>query len=220
MKCLFELPDHVDMEQGALLENLANAVAAIRRLRLGLAERVLIIGATPIGLLTAQVASLHSPRALVVAGAGDGRLAVGDALGATGTVEMRSLDVVEQVRDALGGQADAVLLCGYAKRDFELAMQVVGWTGRVLVEGHYDPLVTVPFAPRDLVTKNVSMVPNTGWSTPDYQQALDLVSCGMVDVKAVITHRFPLELWEEAFALFAEVDGDALHICIEPNGAS
>ena len=217
-ECLFALPDHADMEQGALLENLANAAAAIRRLRLSLAERVLVIGATPIGLLAVQVARLHSPRALVVAGAGEERLAVGATLGATGAVEVRSADVVEQVRDALGGNADAVLLCGYAKRDFELAMKAVGWTGRVLVEGHYDPLVTVPFAPRDLVTKNITLVPNTGWSTPDYQQALDLVSCGMVDVKAVITHRYPLERWEEAFALFADVDGGALHVCIEPNG--
>lgn len=215
-RCIFDLPNHLDMEQGALLENLANAVAAIRRLRLGLAERVLVIGATPIGLLAAQVAGLHSPRALVVAGAGRGRLAVAAALGATGTVEARSPDVVEQVRAALGGHADAVLLCGYGKRDFELAMEVVGWTGRVLVEGHYDPLVTVPFAPRDLVTKNATLRPNTGWSTPDYQQALDLVSTDMVDVKAVITHRFPLERWEEAFALFADVDSDALHVAIEP----
>ena len=219
-RCLFELPDHVDLEQGALLENLANAAAAIRRLRLGLTERVLVIGATPIGLLAVQVARLHSPRALVVAGAGEGRLAVGAALGATGTVEVRSADVVEQVRGALGGDADAVLLCGYARRDFELAMDAVGSTGRVLVEGHYDPLVTVTFAPRDLVAKNATMVPNTGWSTPDYQQALDLVSRGMVDVKAVITHRYPLERWEAAFDLFADVDGGALHVCIEPNGAS
>lgn len=214
--CLFNLPDHLDMEQGALLENLANAVAAIRRLRLGLAERVLVIGATPIGLMAAQVARLHSPRALVVAGAGERRLAVAATLGATGAVEVRSPDVVEQVRAALGGDADAVLLCGYGKRDFELAMEVVGWTGRILVEGHYDPLVTVPFTPRDLVTRNATLLPNTGWSTPDYQQALDLASSGMVDVKALITHRFPLERWEEAFDLFADVDGNALHVCIEP----
>ena len=126
---------------------------------------------------------------------------------------------MEQVQDALGGDADAVLICGYARRDFELAMETVASTGRVLLEGHYDPLVTVTLAPRDLVAKSVTMVPNRGWSTPDYQQALDLVSCGMVDVRAVITHRFPLERWEAAFDLFADVDGGALHVGIEPNCA-
>ena len=70
------------------------------------------------------------------------------------------------------------------------------------------------------MTKNATLVPNTGWSTPDYQQALDLVSRGMVDVKAVITHRYPLERWEAAFDLFADVDSGALHVGIEPNGAS
>ena len=62
-------------------------------------------------------------------------------------------------------------------------------------------------------------MPNRGWSTPDYQQALALVSYGMVDVKAVITHQFPLEQWEAAFELFADVDEGALHVGIEPNGA-
>ena len=219
-KCLFELPDHVDVEQGSLLENLANATAAIRRLRLALAERVLVIGATPIGLLAVQVAHLHSPRALVLAGAGESRLQVGAALGATSAVEVRGADVAEQVRAALGGDADVVLICGYSQSDFELAMDTVASTGRVLLEGHYDPLVEVTLAPRDLVARAVTMVPNRGWSTPDYQQALDLVSCGMVDVKSVITHRFPLERWEAAFDLFADVDGGALHVAIEPNGAT
>ena len=112
-----------------------------------------------------------------------------------------------------------MLICGYGRRDFYLAMDAVASTGRVLLEGHYDPLVTVTMAPRDLVAKSVTLVPNRGWSTPDYQQALDLVSYGMVDVKAVITHRFPLEQWEAAFELFADVDGGALHVGIEPNGA-
>ncbi len=218
-RCLFELPDHVDLEQGALLENLANAVAAVRRLRLGLAERVLVIGATPIGLLALQVARLYSPRFLVLAGAGRDRLEVGAALGATGAVEVRSGDAVGRTRDALGGDAGAVLVCGYAQRDFELAMAASASTGRVLVEGHYDPLVTVQLAPRDLVSKAVAIIPNRGWSTPDYQRALDLVSCGMVDVKAVLTHRFPLDQWETAFDLFDDVDGGALHVGIEPNGA-
>ena len=218
-RCLFELPDHVDMEQGSLLENLANATAAVRRLKLGLAERVLVIGATPIGLLAVQVARLYSPRSLVLAGAGEDRLKVGAAFGATGTVEVRSDGVVEELRAALGGDADAVLICGYGRRDFYLAMDAVASTGRVLLEGHYDPLVTVTLAPRDLVAKSITMVPNRGWSTPDYQQALDLVSYGMVDVKAVITHRFPLKQWEAAFDLFADVDGGALHVGIEPNGA-
>ena len=217
-RCLFKLPDHVDMDEGALLENLANATAAVRRMKLSLAERVLVIGATPIGLLAFQVARLHSPRALVLAGAGAGRLDMCSAVGAIGAVEVRSEDALDRIRMDLGGAADAVFICGYSRRDFELALDVVASTGRVLVEGHYDPLVEVGLSPKDIVSRAVTLVPNRGWSTLDYQQALDLVSYDMVDVKTLTTHTFALDQWETAFNLFENVDSDVMHVAIAPNG--
>lgn len=48
----FKLPDHVTMEEGALLEPLSVGVHACRRAGIGLGSKVLILGAGPIGLVT------------------------------------------------------------------------------------------------------------------------------------------------------------------------
>ena len=47
----FRLPDHMSLEEGALLEPLSVAVHACRRSGLSLGDKVLICGAGPIGLV-------------------------------------------------------------------------------------------------------------------------------------------------------------------------
>lgn len=48
----FKLPDHVTMEEGALMEPLSVGVHACRRANVQLGSEVLILGAGPIGLVT------------------------------------------------------------------------------------------------------------------------------------------------------------------------
>lgn len=57
----FKLPDHVTMEEGALLEPLSVGVHACRRANVCLGSEVLILGAGPIGLVTAIAAKVRDP---------------------------------------------------------------------------------------------------------------------------------------------------------------
>ena len=133
-------------------------------------------------------------------------------------MDIQGTAVENDVRTALDGNADAVLLCGYGRYDFIIAMELVGPMGRILVEGHYDPLAEIPFKPRDLIPKSITLVPNRGWSTPDFQLALELASNGMVDLKSLVTHTYTLDDWQEAFDLFGNVSSDALQVSIAPHG--
>lgn len=54
----YKLPDHVTMEEGALLEPLSVGVHACRRANVCLGSEVLILGAGPIGLVTAIAAKV------------------------------------------------------------------------------------------------------------------------------------------------------------------
>ena len=219
-KCLFKLPDHVSLEEGSLVENSANAVAAVRLARIETGQRVVVIGGTPIGLLAMQVARLESPRTLVLAGTGHKRLALAERLGASHTVEVSENGYAERLHDLLDGRgADAVIVCGYSREDLDLAMEVVGSLGRIVVEGHFDPTVEVTLSPQQLlISRAVTMTANRGWTTPDFTRALELISNGMLDAKSVITHTFPLDAWEEAFETFASPDGRAVHAAIDPQG--
>ncbi|MDE0431477.1 MAG: alcohol dehydrogenase catalytic domain-containing protein [Caldilineaceae bacterium] len=217
-RCLFKLPDDVTLEEGSLVENLASAVAAVRLARLEVAERVVIVGATPIGLLALQVARLTSPSTLVMAGAGDRRLALAERLGASHTVDIEQTEARARLSEILGTRgADAVLVCGYSRTEAELAMEVVGSLGRIVIEGHFDPTAEITLSPhRLLVTRAVSVQANRGWLTPDFMRAHELVAGGMVDVKPLVTHTLSLQDWEQAFDIFTNQESQAVQVVLAP----
>ena len=215
---LFKLPDHVTIEEGELLENVANALAAVRNAAPVPGERLVVIGTSPIALLALQVAGLWSPTTLVLVGPDSEHLALGERLGASHTVDVDQPNVAERAKEALGGAgADAVIVCAYGASDIDLAIDLVASRGRIVVEGHFDPRVEVTFSPFQLlVSRAVMLRANRGWLTTDYVRALELVSAGMIDAASLITHRFSLDEWEEAFETFVTRRDHAIQVAIKP----
>jgi len=64
----FRLPDHVSMEEGALLEPLSVAVYACTRAGVTIGKRVLVAGAGPIGLLAMMSAKAYGASEVVITG--------------------------------------------------------------------------------------------------------------------------------------------------------
>ena len=210
---LFRLPDHVTLEEGAVVECLANAVSVVRQSDVGLGERVVIIGPGPIGLLALQVARLAHPSVLVLVGTRDERLTVGERLGATHTINITREGALAGLKDILGGKgADVVAECAGTRSAFELAVDIVGWRGRIAVEGSSDQDLMVPISPSELLSRSAVLRGICGWVTSDFAQALDLLSSGLVDVKPVVTHTFPLEEWETAFEMITERKSEAIKV--------
>jgi L-iditol 2-dehydrogenase len=65
---LFRLPDHVSLEEGALLEPLSVGVHACRRGGVGLGSTILITGAGPIGLVTLITAKAMGAAKVLITG--------------------------------------------------------------------------------------------------------------------------------------------------------
>jgi len=62
------LPDHISLEEGALLEPLSVGVHACKRGEVGISSKVLILGAGPIGLVTLLVAKAMGAKKIVITG--------------------------------------------------------------------------------------------------------------------------------------------------------
>jgi len=217
-RCLYQLPAHLSLEEGALLENLANAVAVTNRAGPQTGERVVIIGATPIGLQALQVARLCTPAALVFAGTGARRLALAEQLGATRVVDLAEPEARASLEGALGGHgAHVVLMCDYTLESARLALDLAGSNGRVVIEAHADPALELPVPLfRVLVARAVTLRANRGWSTKDFTQAHELLARGLVAVTPVVTHRFALADWQQAFATFTDGAGEAAQVLLIP----
>jgi 2-desacetyl-2-hydroxyethyl bacteriochlorophyllide A dehydrogenase len=211
---LFPLPDHITLEEAALVEPLANAVCAVRQARVDVGDRVVIIGPGPIGLLALQVARLCHPSELVLVGTRDTRLELGRRLGATHAVNTTHPNGLEAVRDLLGPRgANVVLECAGTTSAFRLATELVAWHGRVAVEGVYDPDDVVQVSPwKLLLMRTASILGIAGWTFADFSRALELLSMGLVDVRSLITHIVPLESWEQAFELVTRRKDEAVKV--------
>lgn len=62
------LPDHVSLEEGALIEPLSVGIHASRRGGVKLGDRVFVFGAGPVGLLTAAAAKAAGASHVTIAG--------------------------------------------------------------------------------------------------------------------------------------------------------
>ena len=212
-RMLFKLPDHVTLAEEALVEPLANAVSAVRHSNVKTGERVVIIGPGPIGLLALQVARLANPSVLVLVGTRDKRLALGERLGATQLVNIKREGALERLKEILSQKgADVIIDCAGTRSALELAMDIVGWRGRIAIEGVNDTQEMVPISPYFLVAQSISLTGINGWVTADFARALELISSGLVDVKTLITHVFALDEWETAFDMITNRKSKAIKV--------
>lgn len=211
---LFKLPGNVNLLEGAMVENLANAVAVTGQSNLKMGESVAIIGATSIGLMALQVARLSSPSKIVLVGSGSNRLRLGQNLGADHIVDINKDGYMNDLKGIVKG-FDVVIVCGKTKNELKLAIDIAGWRGRIVVEGHYDPDIEIDFSPfKVLVERAVSLQANCGWLTPDFHHALNLLKREKINVKPIITHTFPLEDWENGFNVFSCDENQSIQVML------
>jgi threonine dehydrogenase-like Zn-dependent dehydrogenase len=200
-----------------MTEPLANAVSAVRQAEPGLGDRVVIVGPGPIGLLALQVARLSHPAALVLVGTRDERLRLGEQLGASHTVNARREGALETLHEILEGKgADAIIECAGTPSALQLAMNIVAWRGRIVIEGVHDQDEVFGISPYMMLSRSCRLVGVAGWVTADFARALELMAHGLVDVRPLITHNLPLDEWETGFRLVTERKDEAIKVLLVP----
>ncbi len=214
---LVRLPEHVTLEEAALAEPLANALSAVGQSDVKLGERVVIIGPGAIGLMAVRAARLANPSTLVLVGTRDERLALGKTFGATHTVNIKRDGALDGLKGLLGGKgADATVECAGTRSAVELALDIVGWRGRVAIEGGTATEEPVALSLHVLQERSARVMGICGWLAADFARALELLSSGIIDVKPLITHTFSLDEWEAAFDMITRRKSEAMKVMFAP----
>jgi L-iditol 2-dehydrogenase len=211
----FKLPEHVSLEEGALLEPLSVGVHACRRAGVSIGTTVLVTGAGPIGLVSMLVAKAMGASKVVVVDLVESRLAVAKKLGADfvlkASPDMDTAQLVQKVKETLGDLAEVTIECSGAESSIKLAIQGTKAGGVVLLVGLGPATVNVPIvdaAVREVDIRGVFRYANC------YPLALDLIATGKVDVKPLITHHFKLEETLQAFETSRTGAGGAIKVMI------
>jgi (R,R)-butanediol dehydrogenase / meso-butanediol dehydrogenase / diacetyl reductase len=201
-RMLFALPDSVDDRAGTLVEPLAVAVRAVAKAGLDTAEPVAVIGAGPIGLLTALVLRERGFGGVALVSRNPARAARARSLG---------LSVVEA--DALEAPA-AVFECAGTPAAARLAVDSVRPLGRVVLVGiAMEPL---DLAAPPIVLKEVEIRGALTYRRADFAEAIDLLARGRIPVDELISASAPLERAEEMFQTLSAPGNAHVKVLLAP----
>jgi L-iditol 2-dehydrogenase len=211
--CLHPLPDSLSDAEGVMLEPLGVAIHAVDLGKIKPGMTVGVFGCGPIGLLTLQMAKVAGATSIYATDRVPERLQAARALGATEAFRADGGGESEQILARTGGRGVDVALEASEENDaVEAALAAVVPGGTVILSGIPDDDRTAFRASvarrKGLTLKLTRRMAHT------YPRATRLVESGLVDVHSLVTHRFGLVEFRQAFALAAARVG--LKVIIEP----
>jgi L-iditol 2-dehydrogenase len=201
---LHPLPDALDGVDGALLEPLGVAIHSVDLGHVDVGDRVAIVGCGPIGLLLAQVCAAAGATVALAVDPLEHRRAAAARAGAEQTI------APGEVWD--GAEVDVAFEAAGTDEAVDIALRVARPGARVVLAG-------IPSG--DQTTFSASIARRKGVTLvlvrrmkEVYPRALRLVAAGGIDLRSLVTHRFPLDRVAEAFAVAAGREG--LKVVVEP----
>ncbi len=212
---LFPLPEGVSLEEGAMVEPFAVGLHAARRAGVRAADWVLVSGSGPIGLCALQAARACGATRLIVSDMVPSRLERAARLGATHTVNLRTASLQNTVSEITGGRGvDVVFECSGTIPAVHDAVEVVRRGGTVQLVGNFT--VELPPIPLQRMVERELTVSGLFRYANCYPLAIDLIAGGKVDLKSLITHRYPLSEVPGAIAWVDENKDQVIKAVIEP----
>lgn len=203
---LFPLPHTLSAEEGALLEPLGVAIHAWDLAKLRIGETVAIVGCGPIGLLLVQLARVGGATRVLAVDPLPYRRDLAAEMGAIPLAPEE--DLAARAEEYTGGHGvDVAIEAAGVVAAQEEAAQMVKRGGRVVLVGI--PAEDQLLLTHHLVRRKGLTIKLSRRMKLTYPRAIALVERGMVNLRALVTHHFPLERADEAFRLVASY-GDGI----------
>lgn len=200
-KNLLRLKNETEFRDAALVEPLACVVQGVEDCRLRAGQRVLVIGAGPIGLMfvaLARNAGCH----VSVAGRGEKRLRTASALGAERVVDISgSEDLVQVVPDR--HQYDVVIEAVGKPQVWEAAVQIVRKGGLVNFFGGCPAGTHVTLDTGLIHYSNLALLASFHHTPRTIRRALEFIESGVVHARDFVDGHCRLENLPELFESMA-----------------
>lgn len=210
----FRLPDGMPDEAGTFVEPLGCAIRAAKRSQILPGDRIAIVGAGVMGLLIAQIVRLYGAEAYAV-DLDEERLLLAEQMGIEATVNAAREDLGKRLLDLSGGEGiDGAILTAVTPSTLETVLRALRAGGRVnLFAGPSgDPWIPVDMG--DLYHRELSLFATYSATPTELHEAFQLLLGGKVQVASLITHRLPLDQFEEGVRL--KLRGEAVKVLFHP----
>lgn len=212
VKTIFALPEALTFDDGALVDPASIALHVANRGGIAPGDTVAITGSGTIGLLAGDASFIRGAGRVIVVGRGH-RLQKAAAMGFE-TVDTAGGDPVGTVRGMTGGLgADVSLECAGVPEMIDVALGVLRRGGRCAAVGI--PTQGVSIGMQRLVLDELELVGSRA-SAGEMRRVMPHVEQGRMRIRELVTHRFPLERYEDALATFNDRASGAIKIIVNP----
>jgi (R,R)-butanediol dehydrogenase/meso-butanediol dehydrogenase/diacetyl reductase len=208
------LPETLPLIEAALIEPLAVAVHAVRVSDLKVGDVTAVLGAGPVGILTAQVARLAGARRVLVSEVSPTRLNIARELGfdVIDAREGKTVDAIMEATDGVG--LPVVFETGGVQATITDAGKSVRPGGQILQVGMPKNPPTVDMTL--LLFREIRRTPIRVYREEDFDQAIAIAGTGQIDLVKPVTHTLPLSELDHALHIAHEAV-DACKILLDPS---
>ncbi|KAK7932043.1 GroES-like protein [Apiospora marii] len=225
----YPIPDHMTVEDGALVEPVAVAVQICKTAALRGGQTVLVFGCGPIGVLCQAVAKAYGASRVVGVDLSEARARFARDFAADdvhvvsrGDNNSAPADPVEVARAlgekivreyGLGAGADVVLECTGAEACIQAGVFAAKKGGTFVQAGMGKENVVFPITTACI--RALTIKGSIRYQTGCYPEAVQLVASGKVHPRKLITHRYKFEEALEAFEVVRKAQEDTLKVVIQ-----
>ena len=210
MSSAYLLPDTMSLREGALIEPVSCAVHGMHSLNPRSGDTFLIVGAGTMGLLLLQLALRGGASRVAMVDVNMQRLASAEELGATRTYK----DIERALADESPG-FNCVIDATGVPAVIENAFMAVKRGGKFMVFGVASNEARISLSPFRIYNDEITIVGSMAILF-SFQAALDLISSGVINTRAMLTEALPLEDFSRALDMVRK--GQGVKTQILPDG--
>ena len=221
------IPDSLPLEKAALAEPLSVGLHGVNIGRVQPGDKVVILGAGPIGLCTIICLRHRGVEDILIADLSDARLDRARQLGAAVTINPSREPLVEAIGKAHGtGQrfgmpfvgSDVIIDAAGAQPPLAELLDVAKFRARIVIVAlHKKPM---PVNLWKMMANEFNMSGSIATDREDeFNECLQMLASGEIDVDPLISHRLKFDQLDEAFRIAADTDASAKVIVTFPQTA-
>lgn len=189
-KMVHKLPDHVSLEEGALVEPTAVALHAIKLSDLKAGQSVIVYGAGPIGLLTIIAAKAAGAAEIIAVDISKERLEKALEVGASTVINSLEEDVAAKVHTLCDQGVDIAYEAAGVEATFNSALSVLKKGGQLMIIALFSKPIT--FNANLVVVRELKVSASLAYRHI-HPEVISMIATGRLDVKKVITKKISLD---------------------------
>jgi L-iditol 2-dehydrogenase len=189
-KSIFELPDSMSFEEGAMIEPLACCIRGWKKISFIKNDSVLIFGIGPIGILFAMLAKNYGASQIYCVDINQNRLNFCKKMNLGICVNGNTTELNRVSEGDNKRQPDLIIIATSDMTVIKKSIDIIRKGGTILIFGEPQKDIKVNIDLNKIYSKEINIKTTYAATNKEIQEALHLIKIKEIDVNKIITHRY------------------------------